>query len=367
MANNTSSENQVQEKKKNKKLIIFATILGIVMTIGIIYFIHAANFVTSDNAQLDADIVQIKSSVPGYIKSINFKDNEKVKKGQLLILIDDTDLKTRVAQAEAALENAKAGLIEAQNKSTASFSNANASNLNTGSIGQSVNSAMIVLNKAKDDFTRTSNLFQAKAATKAQFDAAKSELDLAQAKYEIAQSQFKASAAQSKGVYSQAEAQKAAISLSEAMIKQRQAELALANTQLNNANIYAPCDGIVTKRAVEFGQYITVAQPLCSIIDNQHTWVTANFKETQVEHLKIGQPVEIKLDAFPKLKLSGTIESFIGATGAKFSLLPPDNSTGNFVKIVQRVPVKIALNPVPKNSNDILFPGLSAFVEVKIN
>jgi membrane fusion protein (multidrug efflux system) len=192
-------------------------------------------------------------------------------------------------------------------------------------------------------------------------------LDVAQAQFNSATNQYKASAAQSSGVRSQAEGQKSMISLAEALVKQRQAELTLAETQLTYTKILAPCDGLVSKRSVDDGQFITTGSPVCSEIDNQHLWITANFKETQVNRLRPGQRVEVSIDAYPSLHIVGKVESFIGATGAKFSLLPPDNSTGNFVKIVQRVPVRISLNGLSKKQTAMLFPGLSAFVSVKAN
>ena len=355
-----------EEKKSKKKLVIISAVLGTILTIGIIYFIISANYESTDNAQIDADIVPIKSSVSGYIKYIKFKDNQQVKKGDTLVIIDDTDLKTRVAQSEAALENAKANLISVQNNASASSENADASALSSSSVQQNINSAKARLTKSQGDYKRAENMFAAKAATQAQLDAAKADLDVAQAQYDGAVSQFKSSSAQSQGVRSQAEAQKAQISLAEAMVKQREAELILAKTQLSYSIVLSPCDGIATRRAVEVGQYITMAQPLCSAIDNSHLWVTANFKETQVRKIKIGQTVNIKIDAFPDIKITGKVESYIGATGAKFSLLPPDNSTGNFVKIVQRVPVRIDLTDVPKEAISVLYPGLSVFAEVNV-
>jgi membrane fusion protein, multidrug efflux system len=371
----TNDQQQIQEmeniapekKKSKKKLVIIGSILGTILTISVIYFIIAANYVSTDNAQLDADIVPIKSSVSGYIKTIHFKDNEHVKKGQLLITIDDTDLKTKVAQAEAALENAKANLLSVRSNATAVSQNADASTFSSSSVQQNVNSAKAKLAKSEADYKRIENMFNSKAATQSQFDAAKTDMEVTKAQYEGAVDQYKSASAQSQGIRSQADAQQAQITLAQAMVKQREAELALANTQLDNATIESPCDGIVTKRAVEEGQYITVAQPMCSAIDNTHLWITANFKETQVKKLHPGETVDITIDAFPDMKISGTVGSFIGATGAKFSLLPPDNSTGNFVKIIQRIPVRIELTEYPKEKADVLFPGLSAFVEVKVN
>ena len=359
-------ENNSTEKKKNKKPIIIGGVLGTILIIGIIYFIIAAGYESTDNAQLDADIVPIKSSVSGYVKEIHFKDNDHVKKGDLLITIDDTDLKTKVAQAEAGLENAKANLLSVKSNANAVSENADASALSSYSVQQNVNSAKAKLTKSQADYKRIESMFNSKAATQSQLDAAKADLDISQAQFDGAVSQAKSASAQSQGIRSQAEAQQAQITLAEAIIKQREAELALAQTQLNNATVEAPCDGIVTKRAVDQGQYITIAAPLCSVIDNSHLWVTANFKETQVKKLKIGQEVDVKVDAFPDIKIKGTVGSFIGATGAKFSLLPPDNSTGNFVKIIQRVPVRIDLTDYSKESVDQLFPGLSVFVEVKV-
>lgn len=356
------------KKGKNKKKIRIISIVGAVLVlVGLFYFVLSANIESTDNAQLDADIIPIKSSVSGYIKSIHFKDNQHVKKGDLLFTLDDTELKTKVAQAEAALENAKANLIAVRNSSNASNQNSTAALLTSSSSEHSVEAAFARLKKAKADFARIQNMFTAKAATQAELDGIKAELDVAQAQYEASVNQANASQAQSKGVRSQALSQEAMISLAEALVRQRQAELVLASTYLEYATIEAPADGIVSRRSVEAGQFITIGQPLCSTIDITNLWITANFKETQVDKIHPGQAVEIKIDAYPSLKLTGKVDSYIGATGAKFALLPPDNSTGNFVKIVQRVPVKISLSKLKKEEIDILFPGLSAYVSVKVN
>lgn len=359
-------ENENPKKKSKKKLFIISGVFSIILIITLAFWIRSAGFESTDNAQLDANIIPIRTSVSGYIKTIHFKDNEHVKKGQLLITIDDTDLKTRVAQSQAALENAKANLLSVKNNANAVSQNADAASLTSESVQQNINSAKAKLKKAEEDFKRIENMYNAKASTQAQYDASKADLDITKAQYDGAVNQYKSSAAQSQGVHSQAEAQQAQIILAEALVKQREAELLLAQTQLDYASVKSPCDGIVSKRAVEEGQYIIIGQPLCSTIDNENLWVTANFKETQLKKLKPGQEVEIKLDAYPDIEMKGTVESFVGATGAKFSLLPPDNATGNFIKVTQRVPIRITITDYPKDKTDILFPGLSAFVEVKI-
>src|ERR1700733_9374568 len=141
------------------------------------------------------------------------------------------------------------------------------------------------------------------------------------------------------------------------MVKQREAELALSKTQLNNTIITAPFDGLVSKKSVEVGQYLQLGTPICSAVDITNLYVTANFKETQIEDIRPGQEVKIKADAFPKAKIKGVMQSVAGATGAKFSLLPPDNSTGNFVKVTQRVPLRINVTEYPKEMAGVLFPG----------
>lgn len=355
-----------KQPKKGKKVFIFAGIAVAVLIAVVINYVLGANYEKTDNAQIDADIVPIRSSVGGYIKTIHFKDNQLVKKGDLLFTIEDTELKAKVAQAEAALENAKANLAAVKTNAVASGQNADAASMTSETTQQSISIAKTRLVKLKEDYKRIKNMYDDKAATKAELDNIKAEVDVAEAQYLSAQNQSRASSAQSLGVRSQAEGQKSMIALAEALVRQREAELVLAKTQLDYATIEAPCDGIVSKRSVEVGQFITSGQPLCSTIDNTNLWVTANFKETQVYKIHPGQIVEVEIDAYPGMTLKGHVESYIGATGAKFSLLPPDNSTGNFVKIVQRVPLKIALDNLSKEDIAKLFPGLSAYVIVKI-
>lgn len=361
-------ENNAQptDKKNNKKKILIAVFAVIAIVVAIFIFTGGGTE-TTDNAQIEARIIPVRSSVNGYVKEILFEDNQEVHKGQLLIVIDDTEYKTRVAQAEAALENARANLKAARSNASASDMNASAAFFSAETTEENIHSAKARLTKVKSDYKRIRNMFEAKAATQSELDNVTAELDVAQAQYDAAVKQLKASEAQSQGVRSQANGQQSMIALAEALVRQREAELKLAQTQLDYTTIEAPCDGVVSKRSIEIGQYITLGTPMCSAIDNTDLWIVANFKETQLESMRPGQPVTIKIDAYPHMHITGKVNSFVGATGARFSLLPPDNSTGNFVKIVQRVPVKITLNHLDKQQLKQLFPGLSAFVSVKVN
>jgi membrane fusion protein (multidrug efflux system) len=356
---------QESEKKKSIKLMVIGLVAIIVLVIGAVYFINGSSYETSDNAQLDGDIIPMRSSVTAYIKEIRFKDNQLVKKGDTLILFDADELKAKLAQAEAALDNTHANLLSVENKASASNENSNASEETTRSNQQSIVAAKVKLEKAQKDFDRIVELQKIKAATQEQFDNMQSNLQIAKSDYAKTISDQQSSASSSLGLRAEAKSEQNQIDLAKAQIKQRDAELILAKKQLSYATIIAPCNGIVSRRSVQQAQYVTAGQSLCVVIDNEHIWISANFKETQLEKIKIGSDVEIKLDSYPDLKLTGKVESYSGATGAKFSLLPPDNATGNFIKITQRFPLRISIDNFPKEKMSEIFPGLSAFVKVK--
>jgi membrane fusion protein (multidrug efflux system) len=354
-------------KKKRGKLIIITAVLIVIVSISIFYWLKSGTYESTDNAQVDGNIVPIRSSVTAYIKKIHFKDNENVKQGQLLITFDTIELQAKVTEAKAELENAKANLNIAENKVSASNETVKAYVQTSESGQQGVISAKANLEKAQSNFDRINNLLKIKGATQEQFENAQTTLQIAKSDYARAVNQYQSSLSSSYSYKSQAKAEQSQIELARAVIKQREAELILVQNQLEHAFVTAPCNGVVTKRAVQEGQYTSVGQSLCVVINNDHFWISANFKETQLSKIKVGQKVEIKIDALSGLKLEGIVESSSGSTGAKFALLPPDNATGNFIKIVQRVPVRISLSPRTKDIQDLLFPGLSAFVKVKIN
>ncbi|MDR6568912.1 HlyD family secretion protein [Chitinophaga ginsengisegetis] len=352
-------------KKKPLRLLIFSLVLIAAAGSGIYFWLKSGAFTSTDNAQLDGDIVTIRSGVTAYIDAIRFTDNQPVKKGDTLVLMNTVALQAKVQQALALLENAEQNLSAADLKALASSQNASASLQNAASDKQTIAAATANLAKAQKDFDRSEELLRIKATTQEQHEAAKTTLLLAKADYEKAVSHERSTLTTSFGLETQARAEHRQISATQALVKQRQAELKLAQEELSHAYVTAPFDGFVTKRVIKEGQYISTGQTLCAIIDNQHLWVTANFKETELHKIKTGQPVEITLDAYPGAALSGHVASFTGATGAKFSLLPPDNATGNFIKITQRFPIRITLDR-PATKAIGLFPGLSAFVKINI-
>lgn len=350
---------------KNKRIYIIGAVLLVIAVFGVRSYIMAQHHETTDNAQLDGRITPVRSSVAGYVLEVRFIDNTHVAKGDTLVIIDNVDYKAKVLQAEAALENARAQLGMAQAGSTTVGFNASAMQFNSQAVKNNIAASGSRLRKAQKELERIQKMFNDGAATQQQLEAAKAEEETAQAQSEMAQKQYEVSSTQASGAKSQINVQASQIALSEALVKQREAEVRLAQSQLNNTVITAPYDGIISKKSVEEGQYVQIGQPICSAVDNSRLWVTANFKETQFENLRIGEKATVTVDAYG-LVLNGTVESFGGATGAKFSLLPPDNATGNFVKVTQRIPVRIKLQESASAHREFLAPGMSTFVDVHI-
>ncbi len=359
-----------QESMENKKgntikLTVATVIIVILAVVGYISWQKAQHHETTNNAQLDATIVSVRSSVTGFVKEVRFNDNQEVKKGDTLAIIDDKDYTAKVMQAKAMLRSAESQTGISRSTAQAAMQNASASTISSSSLQANINSAQAKATKAQKELNRIEKMFTDGAATQQQVDAAKAENQSSSALLDLAKGQYQAASTQSSSTRSSAQAQEGQISVTTAIVQQRVAELELAESQLANCVIVAPFDGIVSKKNVEVGQLIQIGQPICSAVENNNLWIVANFKETQLNNLRIGQKVHVTFDAYDKLQLSGVIESMSGATGAKFSLLPPDNATGNFVKVTQRIGVRIKLDK-SDTKGYYLAPGMSAFVDVEI-
>lgn len=355
------------QKNKSKKIRVFIIVPLVLIAafFGIRAYNHSRHHETTDNAQLDATILSLRTAVSGFVVEVKFIDNQMVKKGDTLVIIDNKDYKAKVMQAKAMLQSAESQTGISRSAAEAAQQTASASSINSAALQSNIKAAQARLTKSQLDLARAEKMFSDGAATQQQLDAVRTENQTASALYEMAKQQFQAAATQASGSKSTAQAQKGQIGVAASLVQQRIAELELAETQLEHTVIVAPFDGIVSKKNVEVGQLVQYGQPLCSAVEIGNLWVTANFKETQLNKIKVGQKVAVKLDSYQELKLTGTVESIGGATGAKFALLPPDNATGNFVKVTQRVPVKIKLDKAD-NKGYHLTPGLSAFVDIEI-
>jgi len=344
------SENQ--PKRKGKK-IVFPIILGLVLVGALIftakeYFYYQSHEVT-DNAQVDADISPVIARVSGYVKEIRFADNQFVKAGDTLVILDDRDYQVKLQQVKAALTSTRQSVDVSQYQVSEARTTIATAEAN-------VEAAKVRVWKATEDFNRYQNLYNDHAITKAQFDDAKADKESAEAALRVAQTQVPA---QTRRVSTNEKQVGAAAS----NLASREADIDFAKLQLSYTVIIAPADGIVSKRNIQLGQLVQGGQTLFAIVNQKGMYITANFKETQMEHLRIGEKVDVIADAYSEKTVQGIVESFAGATGAKFSLLPPDNATGNFVKVVQRVPVRIKL-AADSNYTNLLRPGMSVQVIV---
>lgn len=281
--------------KEKRKKIIFA-LVGVI-GIALIYFGYEhLTYTETDNAQIEAPTVMLAAKVPGFIKNVTIKEGQKVKKGDILVEIDNRDY-------QSALDSAKSELLSLQARKT----------------------------DAQKNYNRIKDLYRQSVVSSQQYDTATANYNEVNAKYDSTNA------------------------------KLVQSELNLEYTQIK-----APSDGIIARKSAEIGQLAAPGTPLVGFVSSESRWVMANFKETDIQDIKVGAPVRIKIDALSGKTFDGEVDSISSATGATFTLLPPDNATGNFTKVVQHVPVKIKFKNLTAEDNDKIQAGLSAIVKVKI-
>lgn len=338
--------------KKNKlKPIILLTILAIAGYFGYQKIHFLLTHETTDNAQIETQITPVLPRVAGYVKTILVKDYDSVASGQLLVELDDAELQTQLAEQEADLQQSTSEVAYATaNKNSAIVTlQTNKGNINLQSIQ---------LKKAQQDAERDDNLFKAEAITRKQWEDSRYKLQAAQQQFTNSETDYAAAD-------NRIQVLTAAVDKATAVLAIKRAKIEQTRLKLSYTKITAPQTGKIGKKNVAAGQYVQAGTPLFSIVNDTTYWVIANFKENQLRKLFPGKEVELSVDAYPQLKLTGTIESLSEATGAKFSLLPPDNASGNFVKVTQRIPVKIKINEVEKYRT-YLRAGLSVEVTAEI-
>lgn len=315
---------------RTKKIISYILSLAVIAVAAYIIgrkFIHPGNVEFTDNAQVCQQIVPVNSRVQGYIREIRFNEYEPVKKGDTLVIIDDADMRLRVAQAKADYANAMAGKEVAGRSVGVASANVSVSEA-------SISEAKVLMEQAKTDLDRYTRLLEKEAVTKQQYDLAKTDFEAKKARYETLARQRSATS-------TVVEETRQRISQSEAGIELAKAMLETAELNLSYCVIVAPCDGYTSRKEIQVGQLIQPGQRLLDIVDTADVWVTANYKETQLKHIEPGDESEIKVDAIPDVVFKGKVKAISTATGASLSLLPQDNSAGNFVKVRQRIPVRI--------------------------
>ncbi len=298
-----------------RKRFFIPVLLLLVIAIVVVFYWYEflRGYVATDDAVIDSDAVTISSKILGRLTTLRADEGDSVTAGDLLVQMDDSDLKAQEAQAQAALDY----------------------------VQQNVQVAKIALDQARDDFYRDSVQFENNVITRQQFDHAGKALEMARAQQAVAFSHVKAS----------------------------QAQLAVIQTQLKNTRIIASTSGVVARKWVVPGDIVQPGQPIFTLFDLNDVWITANFEETKLASIHPGDSVEISVDAFPGRNLMGTVELIGAAAGSQFSLIPPNNASGNFTKVTQRVPVKIVFTNLDNSDpgkRPVLLPGMSVEVKIRI-
>jgi membrane fusion protein, multidrug efflux system len=352
----SAAEEPDKPSSKKKFVLPIAIVVGLVLLLwAFLRWNYGRSHESTDNAQVDGHIVPVLAKVGGYVKTVNVSENDHVNAGQLLVQLDDADYRVRLQQAQADLAAAEAtsggGGFSGQAQSQVQSATGQRATLDA-----QIGAARANANKADADLARARELASKLIISNQQLDAAQATAAVAHANLLAAERQ----AAAAGGTVNTAEA---GVRVASARTMAARAAAENAQLQLDYTRITAPASGEVSRKQVEVGQLVAPGQPLLSIVADTGIWVTANFKETQLATIRPGQPVEFEIDAYGGCVGEGKVASVSGATGAKFALLPPDNATGNFTKVVQRVPVRIAVTK-PCSGNHALRPGLSANVHV---
>lgn len=292
------------------------------------YLFKKNRFTQTNDAQVESFINPVSARAGGFIKKVCFEEHQLVNAGDTLVILEDQEYKQKLNEANAFLEDSHAqiSVLEA---------GINAAQTSTLVNRDQIQAAHARFVQQRSDIKRYRNLIKEEAVTGADMESVQSRYDVALSDYHAAQSGLKTGIAK-------VEELKSRKALLDADIKKKLAQLELAKINMNYTVIRAPYSGRMGRKSIQEGQQIQPGQPLVSIVNEREKWVTANFKETQIQGMKVGQPVDIEVDAISGKVYQGRISAISASTGAKFSLLPPDNSTGNFVKIIQRIPVKIA-------------------------
>ena len=315
----------------NTKKIIRSILIIAIIAAGIIWvcahFFHLGNVEWTDNAQVRRNIVPINSRVQGYIERICFNDFEEVHKGDTLVVIENSEHLLRVAQANAAYQRS---LVE----NTAMGTTISTTENNLSVSDAAINELKVRLAQAETDYNRYEQLLAQKAVTRQQYETVKTNYDALKAKYDMLVRQKNSTRLVKTEQTQRLEQRKADIEAAKAALD-------LAQLNLSYTVVTAPCDGIASKKNIQIGQLIQPGQNLLSLVESDKVWVVANYKETQMKNIKDGMSVKIKVDAVPDITFHGIVTSISNATGAQYSAIPVDNATGNFVKVKQRVPVRI--------------------------
>ncbi len=342
----------------NKKIVkrIYNVVIVVLLVGAIVWafshFTHGSGVEYTDDAQVNRHITPINTRVQGFVKEVRFSDYQHVKKGDTLVIIEDAEYRLQLAQAEAGLRGSKSS-------SSVVSASMNTTNSNVATASAGIEEARVDMLNAKQDFDRFASLLKKDAVTRQQYDNAYARYLGAKARYEQASSRRQSAASVRDVQTHQLGGSRAGESVAEAQVN-------LARLNLSYTVIVATCDGVMGRKDIHVGQLVQPGQMLARIVDDNDVWVVANYRETQMDGIEVGKSVEFTADAIPGVTFHGTVQALSAAAGNAYSMIPVDNATGNFVKVEQRVPVRIALT----QDNDpkavaLLRAGLNVETKIK--
>ena len=336
---------------KRRLFIFFVVVLLIALAFFAHWYLKGRFYETTDNAYVQGEITRVSSQLGARVTEVLVQDNQHVEKGQLLVRLEPDDFRLAIDRAQATLATREAERLQAQSKLTQQ------SSLIAASDAQ-VQANQATLGRTQIDLARLQKLRTPGFVSEAQVTTMTADSN-------VARSQVTKAQADAQSQRQQVNALNAEIKRLDAQIATARADLAQAQINMQRTEIHSPISGLVGQRAARNGQYVQAGAYLMSIVPDEDIWVQANFKETQIEHMEIGQSAELTFDSFPGTPIKGQVNSLFAASGAQFSLLPPDNATGNFTKVVQRIPVKLTFAPDNPLHGKIR-PGMSVTVSVNI-
>ena len=368
MEETNTETKQPAPKKRNPVFIIILALLVIGGGwFGISKYLHGLHHEDTDDAQVSADINLIIPRISGYVSEIRVKDNQLVKKGDTLLILDNRDYQLKLEEAQAALAVAKSNLENAKAVTNAARANISPTRASISTADAQIEAAKINVWRTTQDYERYSNLIKDHSITQQQYEQAMAAKQTAEKQLAILQEQKNQASQQTNAVSAQSNATSQQIGIAESTIKQKQVDIDAAKLNLSYTAIVAPEAGMISKVNIQTGQFLQAGQALFSVVHSNSVWVVANFKETQLDKMKEGQKVVVTADAYDGHKFQGVLSSFSPATGSTFALLPPDNASGNFVKVVQRLPVKIEFTDSSDSLVRKLRPGMNVIVDVHLD
>lgn len=359
MEEDKTENNKNNGRRKKIAIVIFAA-LGAAGAVALfLYLGYKAGHISTDDAFVDGHVYTIASKIPGTVRRVLVDDNQRIKKGDLLVEIDPEDYEARVKETSSVLDSEEAKLAEVRSREVAAMRQLDEAGAAVATARADLQMEEATLGQTERDAKRAKALFADEAFSREQYEKSDTAYDVAKARVKAARERLREAEIAVETQKAFVRQVKSTSAAQQSTIGQRKAQLDTAQLNYGYTRIYAPADGYITKKSVEPGNQLQAGQPLMAVAGLGDIWVVANYKETQMKKISPGQKVSIKFDTYPDREFTGTVQSIMAGTGAVFSLFPPENATGQYVKVVQRIPVKIVLDK-DTDSGHVLRIGMSA-------